>query len=571
MPDPASTPVVDPLSTPSPSLSAMSRFLRIVVVLVRETGWVLKELGLGAGRCAVALWSLARQRRLEDKRRRAFQSLGEDLRQGTVAASMHELVAECERCDGEIREHRDALTSKTPPLSLFARGAHRVRLSEARAARRAALRKLGEGGVSLASPAQRETLLALDAAMSKERARRAGLAQPWRALSLPRRMAISAVVVLLAGAGIVLGTRAWKASAEGGTADTVAASEASPRPRSAGARTRPEKGRGTAVENPQERKPDPVRSALDFAQQRKAALPGQWVVYGANPVLARGDLDQWDDLKVGSPVVLKDGNQYRMWYRGCHLRLLEYTCGVGHAVSTDGISWTKTPGPVLVPSDPHEMKLLHGLTVIKAKDRYWMWYSVRSELLSDRPYATINLATSKDGLAWQPGGPVLRAVTEQMAALDASAFFDGTMFHLWYRDYPSEGVEAVMHVTSADGAQWQSAGYTFLDNIKIKPIAFSVLPDGRGGYRALYVPASRDDQTKGGVGALDGLLSTDGNEWRPSETLAKLPVEAVLRSKEHASGVSAVENAEGLWAWVAALPKNGAEDVRLVFLREGGR
>ena len=568
MPAPSSSTVVD--AAPA-SAGGVSRFLRVMRVCLREVGWIARELALGAGRCAVALWSLARQTRLENKRDNEFRSVGEALRKGNLPTPMRELAAGCERNERAIAEHRDALASKSPALGWLARFAVKRRLSAARDAQDQALRKLGEAGGSLASPAQREAVSALNAAMSEERARRAGLAEPWRGMPASRKLAVAATIVFLVAAGILLGSRAWNAPGEGGTVGKVAAADVKPGQQGARPEPRPQRPGKTAVEKLQEPKPDPARAALDFAQQRKAVLPGQWVVYGANPVLARGEVDQWDDFKVGSPVVLKDGDQYRMWYRGCHLRFLEYTCGVGHAVSADGISWKKSPRPVLVPSDPQEVRLLHSLTVIKARDTYWMWYSVRSDPLSYRPYATVYLATSKDGLAWQAERPVLRAVTEAMPALNLTAFFDGTIFHLWYRDYPSEGVEAVMHVTSADGAQWQSAGYTFLDNIKIRAIKLSVLPLDRGGYRALYVPASRNDQPKVTVGALDMFLSADGNEWRPSDTPATLPGEAVLKSTERGSGLSVVESSEGLWAWLAAAAANGAEDIRLAFLKEGAR
>ena len=67
----------------------------------------------------------------------------------------------------------------------------------------------------------------------------------------------------------------------------------------------------------------------------------------SSPVLKRGDPNQWDDFKVMSPVVIKEGSGYRMWYSGCHLCGDEYTCGVGHAQSRDGVGWEKSPGPVL--------------------------------------------------------------------------------------------------------------------------------------------------------------------------------------------------------------------------------
>lgn len=57
-------------------------------------------------------------------------------------------------------------------------------------------------------------------------------------------------------------------------------------------------------------------------------------------MVSRDRLNEWDDFKVGSPVVMDEGgsgrtwygaktsSRYRMWYRGCHFVVHEYTCGV---------------------------------------------------------------------------------------------------------------------------------------------------------------------------------------------------------------------------------------------------
>src|SRR5204863_10121161 len=105
-------------------------------------------------------------------------------------------------------------------------------------------------------------------------------------------------------------------------------------------------------------------SSGEARQPAAGAAAGDWIVNEA-PVLSRGDLDSWDGFKVGSPVVmasprgwlgLRPRARYRMWYRGCHFIPGEYTCGVGHAVSPDGVHWEKTPAPVLELPDARESK-----------------------------------------------------------------------------------------------------------------------------------------------------------------------------------------------------------------------
>jgi hypothetical protein len=229
------------------------------------------------------------------------------------------------------------------------------------------------------------------------------------------------------------------------------------------------------------------KKAEEFAGQRKNAGPGEWLLYSGNPVLLRGKQGSWDDFRVGSPVVIKVGNTYRMWYRGCHFIGEEYTCGVGHAVSGDGVIWKKSPGPVLAIKDAARSGLLDTIALLRVGDEgYMMWYSLSSDWFEGRMYATIYLATSKDGLNWRQEGAVLRALRKG-TTIAPSAFYDGKTFHLWYVDSTSaDKPKALMHVTSSDGRKWQVAGWTFLNTLGVNPGRLWVLSDRGGGYRGLF-------------------------------------------------------------------------------------
>lgn len=74
------------------------------------------------------------------------------------------------------------------------------------------------------------------------------------------------------------------------------------------------------------------QQALRAVQQEAnhAADRAQHAVAAA--VLTPGDLYHWDDFKVMSPLVLKDGKRYRMCYVGCHFIGEEYTCGLADRV-----------------------------------------------------------------------------------------------------------------------------------------------------------------------------------------------------------------------------------------------
>jgi|GEM_PF-2587378 len=310
-----------------------------------------------------------------------------------------------------------------------------------------------------------------------------------------------------------------------------------------------------------------AKKAEEFAGQRKNASAGQWLLYGGNPVLLRGKPDSWDDFKVGSPVVIKEGNTYRMWYRGCHFIGEEYTCGVGHAVSPDGVIWKKSPGPVLAIKDAARSGLLDTIALLHVPgEGYMMWYSLSSDWFAGRMYATIYLATSKDGLNWRQEGAVLRAVRKG-TTIAPSAFYDGKIFHLWYMDSSSEDkAKALMHVTSSDGRKWQVAGWAFLNTLGVNPGRLWVLSDRGGGYRGLFAYPSGEQGEKGFLGT---LVSADGNTWEKSEEKSE-GMEVVAGPLEKgviADSPSALPLPGGLWVWFVLRPEDGAETINAAYLK----
>jgi len=66
-----------------------------------------------------------------------------------------------------------------------------------------------------------------------------------------------------------------------------------------------------------------------------------WTRDAGSPVVSPGPA-AWDAMHAISPCVLKNGATYQMWYGG--------NSGaderIGYAESTDGVTWTKSSGPV---------------------------------------------------------------------------------------------------------------------------------------------------------------------------------------------------------------------------------
>ncbi len=282
------------------------------------------------------------------------------------------------------------------------------------------------------------------------------------------------------------------------------------------------------------------------------------------PVLTRGEVDQWDGFKVMSPVVIKDGNRYRMWYVGCRFIREDYTCGVGHAQSSDGITWEKSPGPVLTIEDAAVSQDLHSIAVVRAGNEYLLWYAFYSNPLQGNDCSTLNLATSSDGLNWKPQGLVLRAnCGEHAGYLWPSAFYDGKTNHLWYSGYDDSGYGSLMHLVSADGKNWQKTGSTDTPTLGISPKRLWVMPDPAG-YRALFaVPGQK--------GYFGMLQSPDGNSWTIAAD-APTPVEPGAFGNRAPEAPVAIVESGGTWMWFTVLDtKDGFEEITMAFQKEAQR
>ncbi|KPL08526.1 hypothetical protein AMJ86_00200 [bacterium SM23_57] len=131
-------------------------------------------------------------------------------------------------------------------------------------------------------------------------------------------------------------------------------------------------------------------------------LDSGWSWYPGNPVLTPGP-GLWDDHDVGSPCVIKDGDTYKMWYLGSPDANVNWK--IGYATSSDGLTWVKHPDPVLeyVPDTWEES--LSSMYVIKDGDTLRMWYVDEGLGKSGLGYAI-----STDGINWSKSieNPVLQ-------------------------------------------------------------------------------------------------------------------------------------------------------------------
>jgi len=129
--------------------------------------------------------------------------------------------------------------------------------------------------------------------------------------------------------------------------------------------------------------------AMSFPQTGFATSPDgiNWTKYDnpntteppyaySDPVLKVGADDDWDSHRASTPMVLKKGSGYEMWYTGLKAPLnTETKQHLGYAQSEDGINWVKYPEPVF--TDPRVWgRDINGGSVLSFDGYYHLWYAL---------------------------------------------------------------------------------------------------------------------------------------------------------------------------------------------------
>lgn len=231
----------------------------------------------------------------------------------------------------------------------------------------------------------------------------------------------------------------------------------------------------------------------------------------------------FDRDEVFNPSVRFDSGSSELFYTGCQLQPGSSLCepyepiGIGRALSTDSIAYTRAPdNPILVPSDIAEVGLagthrnlsvqvlpaedLHGfvapgydvgilpldeslaldvevvkpglpgawdeqdvccVTALEHTDgKTYLWYAARAAL--DDPTARIGLAIAEDGGNFErhPDNPVLEpgppGSFDSESVSNPSVVYDAKrgLFRMWYDGRDFFGKTSIGYAISTDGAHW---------------------------------------------------------------------------------------------------------------------
>jgi hypothetical protein len=115
----------------------------------------------------------------------------------------------------------------------------------------------------------------------------------------------------------------------------------------------------------------------------------------------------FDPIAVSAPMVIREGDEFRMWYISflswdLYKEKYEPTYVVKHAVSKDGINW-KCNNSICIDAE-YPGEAIGRPWVIKDGAIYKMWYSTRgieNYRVKNGQHYMIGYAESKDGLIWE--------------------------------------------------------------------------------------------------------------------------------------------------------------------------
>lgn len=180
-----------------------------------------------------------------------------------------------------------------------------------------------------------------------------------------------------------------------------------------------------------------------------------WTSGSATPVLKPGTSSDWDYNNVGVGAVIKDGALYRMYYNNSSDFSNPWECGL--ATSTDALHWTKYPGPILTQTLSWEHSI-GAAEVMKVGNLFYLYYSSGT---------SIGLATSTDGVTFTKfPEPVLTetASWETGGVSTPSIIYEGGIYTMVYMVANSSGIGMA---TSTDGKVWikdsRNPVFTLLD------------------------------------------------------------------------------------------------------------
>ena len=167
----------------------------------------------------------------------------------------------------------------------------------------------------------------------------------------------------------------------------------------------------------------------------------QFLAHNRNPVFSATGQDTWDQLIRERGFVLKEKNEYRLWYTG-YRKGDKTTRMLGLATSPDGIHWKRFSAKPI-----YSAKWTEDIFVLKHDDKYFLF----AEGLGDRAHQM----TSANGVHWKNEG-TLDVRKRDGTPIEPGPYGTPTVWvedGVWYLFYERRDA-AVYLATSTDRRVW---------------------------------------------------------------------------------------------------------------------
>ena len=179
-----------------------------------------------------------------------------------------------------------------------------------------------------------------------------------------------------------------------------------------------------------------------------------WTRFSQSPVLLPGPYGSWDSYHLSPGPVIKEDGVYRMYYSGW-----EYAEGIWHigvATSTDGVNWEKYLGNPLLSGGSWDLHM-SAHSIVKKNGIYYMFYTGSPESYNGYIY-NIGVATSVDGYVWEKysGNPVISPTEpwEGTGVAFPSVVLNNNHFEMVYEGVKEQN-PAFGFAYSSDGYSWE--------------------------------------------------------------------------------------------------------------------
>jgi len=159
----------------------------------------------------------------------------------------------------------------------------------------------------------------------------------------------------------------------------------------------------------------------------------------------------YDDKSVTHPRVIKDGDDYKMWY--CMRSVIPDRNRIGYCVSSGTLNNWQDHQLVIDLGDEGTYDTIHAIpgTVMKEGSTYKMWYSGH-----DGSNYRVIYCTSTNGTTWSGHSMVMNynnITADSTHVYDPRVMKDGTTYKMWYTGHDGSNW-TVCYAQSTNGTSW---------------------------------------------------------------------------------------------------------------------